>query len=347
MEDGEDPVEAGVSMGLAVVFLLVGILIGFVLGTRGRQTLNAAKMVFTSNPFAALLSMPAKEEEEGKDEAEQMGGDDDKTADDILEEFMSRGIEHGLDDHPDLELNPVVMYQIKEAKAAKRVEMMRAALREEGLTEEEVEERMRSGVDGPGIVSSGKPSAFQVLIEAGARVTSVSSSSSDAALVQERKRQVRTIDVFLNKERGIDTAKDPTDKKQAKSVLDAKRAGEKPKSAFQVAVDSKDHGKDYQWLTSQMVGVAKRSRTQLRDQKPKIKYVYKKEKKHHEKEKKRGAVELNAQDLASIATEFEEGKFEEGEEGAERDADDPEALERELELQRIAGDISSDDEMFA
>lgn len=339
----------GYDIVVAISFLLVGILIGFLIGTRGRQIAASAKAIAMNWPSIPSLRIPPREEDEGKDEAEALGDEKEDDTADILEGFMARTMEPGLDDHPDLELNPVIMYQVREAKAAKRVEMMRAALREEGLTEEEIEDRMYLASIGGGgnATGTGRPSAFQVLIDAGARVTSASDKAADAALVEERKRQVRTIDVFLSKERGIDTTKDPGTVAQKSRELDPKKAGERPKTAYQVAHESRGNARDMQWRTSEMVGVAKRGRNQMRAQKSKIKYVYKKEKKDP-KQAKRGAMELKAEDLASIASEFEEGKLGGQAAPGDEDAEALEDQEYQTELARIEGDISSDDElMFA
>jgi len=348
-------------MGLAVAFLLVGIIIGFLLGTRGRQIAASGKAILQNMPSMFSFKIPpqAEAEDEGKDDNEALGNDEAERPTDIMEEFLARGAESGLDDHPDLEINPVIMYQIKEAKAAKRIEQMRAALREEGMTEEEVDERMYlAAMGGANPASTGKPSAFQVLIDVGARFTSASSSSNEAALVQERKRQVRTIDVFLNKERGIDTGKD-TGNKISRSAnapsrqLDARKAGERPKSAYQVALESKINQKDHsQWLSSEMVGVAKRGRNLIRERKNKVGYVYvpeKKEAKELKQEKQeRAGKALNADDLASIAAEFEGGKLgkkinfdDEGEEGEEEDDKEDEGEEEDA-----APSMDSDEEFL-
>ena len=198
------------------------------------------------------------------------------------------------------------------------------------------------------MAGTGKQSAFQILIDAGARVTSVSATAADAAAIQERKRQVRTVDVFLSKERGIDTAKTSVERKTSTRLLDAKKAGQPPKTAFQVSMEVHNRDHDVQWLAREMAGVAKRSRTQMRAQKSRINYVYVKEKKDH-KQGKRGAMELNAADLASIATEFESGMFdaENDDDGLEEDGLDKEAREYAEDLARIQGEISSDEEFLA
>ena len=46
------------------------------------------------------------------------------------------------DDHQDLELSPVMMYEIKKAKDKERAEKMRAALIADGLTPAEADERL-------------------------------------------------------------------------------------------------------------------------------------------------------------------------------------------------------------
>ena len=74
------------------------------------------------------------EEEEGKD------ADKEK---DALEDFLQTEEVPGLDDHEDLEVSPVIMYQIKLSKDAQRLQMQREALAAEGMTEEEIEARLR------------------------------------------------------------------------------------------------------------------------------------------------------------------------------------------------------------
>ena len=106
-----------------------------------------------------------------------------------------------------------------------------------------------------------------------------------------------------------------------------------------------------------MVQVAKRGRSHLRLQKGKITYTYVREEKNA-KDKHRGAKELKAEDLASIANEFESGMLGNRKSFAGGDDDDPEGegeggddekdeLEFEQDLARIQGDLSSDDEMVA
>ena len=319
---------AGINMGVAIMFLFVGICLGFLMGTRGRQLANSAKSLTMNLPKAFSFRIPIKPpaDDEGKDDAENLGEEEEQRPEDIMEEFLSRAPIPGMDDHPELELNPVIMYQIKQAKAAKRAQMVREALRADGMTDEEIEERLESGMTGNAGNAGGKPSAFQILIDAGARVTpGANNMGSDQALIQERKRQVRTIDTFLSKERNIDISKETVVRSQR--LLDSKTAGGAVMGPLQMALSTRTNpiGGSRINRTRQQVDVAKRGRNLLRRQKGKVTYVYKKEPKAKKKKapkEHRGGMALDVSDLAAIAAEFEGEELEAlGEEGADGEED--------------------------
>lgn len=308
------------TIGVAIGMLIVGIIIGYYVGVRGRNLVAALK---------ALTKKMSKDMASDGDEAEGLDEDEEEKPEDILEEFMYREAMPGMDDHPELTLNPVLMYHIKEAKAKKRQEMYRAQLKLEGLSDEEIEERMNLGGDGSGLsgIPQGKPNAFQILIMAGARVTAVAQGSQgDQAIIQERRRQTRTIDVFLAKERSIDTSKALKNKKPPRLLQPGLNM--KQLNALQKAQETAVHpiGEDYAKRMTEMVGVAKRGRNMMRDQKArgKLTYVYvkeKKEKKRRDAANKEGGGGLNLDDLAALQAEFAGlGNVEiEGEEGEEGD----------------------------
>jgi len=318
----------GVAAALLVVGLLIGGILGFYFGTRGRQLIQSMKAAFSNLPAIPSLRVPKEDPadtDEGKDDAENLNEDAEEDLADIINHFLNREPVSGLDDHPELELSPVLMYQIKQAKAAKRAEMYANQLREEGLTQEEIDEKMAGGETGASI-PQGRPNAFSILIMAGARVTPpAEKGNSDQMLIQERRRQARTIDVFLSKERQIDTAKEPVARE--KHILGTGQQGKM--SALQMAEQTKDTQTGPAARSTQMVGVATRGRNLLRERKSSLRYKYvkpKKEDKDGETKKQRGGVQLDESDLAALAAEFEAeeeaGKAkallgEEGEEGEE------------------------------
>jgi len=317
-----------VSAALLVVGLLIGLLMGFYFGTRGRQLIQSMKAAFSHLPSMPSLRVPPKDEpgdDDGKDDNENVAGDEEEDVEDVINHFLNREPVSGLDDHPELELSPVLMYQIKQAKAAKRAEMYANQLREEGLTEEEIESRMAGGDAGVAL-PAGKPNAFSILIMAGARVTpAADKGSSDQQLIQERRRQARTIDMFLAKERQIDTSKEAV--ARDKHILGPGQQGKM--SALQMAQQTKDVpiGGSEGARSQDIILQATRGRNLLRARKSSLTYKYVRPPKEEQEKKQRGGVQLDESDLAALQAEVEEedrkkeerallGEGEEGEEGA-------------------------------
>jgi len=196
---------------LAVIFLLVGFAMGFLVGTRSSQL--AAKM---SQVGKAMLSLRAvfnvaeaagglagAETAAGDDDAAdaQDGDDDSKTAEDadFLEPFLDLDSSEGLDEHPDIELNPIFMYRIKQVQEVKRLEAQRQSLLAQGVSEEEVEQLMLAmGEHGGG----GRPmnSPLAVLISVGARVEAVKGKTTEEMQKKvEVRRKQRNVNVYLTK----------------------------------------------------------------------------------------------------------------------------------------------------
>jgi hypothetical protein len=122
---------------------------------------------------------------------------------DVLEDFLTQEEITGLDDHVDIDLNPVFMFHIKKAKEAARLEKRLAELAAEGLTEDEIAERMEAD-DAP--VGEGRMNPLQLLISVGARVEPVKGKTSEEFLKKtEIRRKQRNIAVYLQKTFGIDT----------------------------------------------------------------------------------------------------------------------------------------------
>ena len=296
--------QAGVQIGVAVSLLVAGILLGYLIGVRGRNLVAALKALANK----AMSKGADKDGKDGENENEGVEEDEEESPEDILEEFMYREATPGLDDHQDITLNPVVLYQINEAKKVKRKEAYVAQCKAEGMTQEEIDEQLKMQAAGGASVAvpQGKSNAFNILIMAGARVTPVSKDKgTDAALVQERKRQVRTIEAYLSRERNIDTSKPPKSTKplrllQAGGQMKQLNALQKAEETATVSI-----GEEHAKRVMAMVGVAKRGRNQLRDlkQRGRISYAYVRTK----KEKKRNAGVVNLDDLANLQAEFQEG----------------------------------------
>ena len=148
-------------MGVAIVFLLLGLCLGFFLGARSKAVSavrNFKKAVWSfvrkvqvdnSSPSKSAASAPAK-----PGQATASGGDDEKQEEDVdepiaedklVESYLSSIDETNLDEHPDLRINPILMYQIKTAKEQQRIQQRIMALAAEGLDEDQIAAAMTSG----------------------------------------------------------------------------------------------------------------------------------------------------------------------------------------------------------
>jgi len=232
----------GLSPAIIAGVAVACVLFGFVLGARGRRLATAAKALLSSLSKAGAGEKADKDSlaaaaDGGADDNDMEGEDEQLEYNNIdLADFLSNRTDPGLDLHPELEVNPVLTYQIALAKEAARREKAINALKLEGLTDEEAEDRMfaeEMTKGGGKIGASERSSALQVLISHGARVTSVrQGASAEQAILDNLKRQKRTIDVFLGKTRGIETAFSKPEEQQAGRM-------QKEVSAAAKAVDTK------------------------------------------------------------------------------------------------------------
>jgi len=211
-----------------------------------------------------LLKAGAENNDDGEAEAADADEEVEEEPQELLEQFMSSEMTYGLDDHADMVRSPIIMYHVKLAKEEARREKRKQQMIAEGMDEEDAERILldeaaggaASGVGGGG----GTQNALATLIAAGARVTALDdSSSADAAQAEERRRQQRTIDAFLQKNRGIDTTK----------TMAKKGAGGTSKrqdNALEVAVKTSSipFGGDTAKRASEKVELAKRGRVLLR-----------------------------------------------------------------------------------
>jgi len=222
---------------IAIATLLLGLCLGFLIGARSRQlTANIKVLGQAVLSLPSLLKVKAADAGAGLETAEAMkDGEDerededprDAEAEENFEDFLQTGEIPGLEDHVDLEINPVIMYNIKKAKEAQQLQVRREALAVEGLTEDEIEAKLMSNASGG--VSDAKPNALAVLISVGARVEPVKGGQNEDAMKRnEMRRTQRNINAFLSKTLEIDTSLKPM--KEGKGRL---------KNALDVAKDTK------------------------------------------------------------------------------------------------------------
>lgn len=243
---------------------LFALIIGFLIGVRAKQIVQSAKKSAKAIFSLKELFRAGAEQDKDDGEAETADGDEDleEEPQELLESFMNNEQVNGLDDHPDIVRSPIIMYHVKLAKDEARREKRKLALIAEGMDEEDAEQLLANEAAGGlsvGGGGEGRQNALATLIAAGARVTAVGGGqSAEAALAEERRRMQRTIDVFLEKNRGIDTTK------AVKTSSGGQ--GKRLDNALEVAVKSKTtpFGGDSAKLETQKIGMARTGRTLLR-----------------------------------------------------------------------------------
>jgi len=227
--------EAGMNIGVSMAFLFIGLLLGFLLGARSKflATVKLVGQAFVS--FALKV---------GTNEAVQLSqgggaGDSDQPEPDdpeeedlgaVVERFLSTTDDRGLDDHPDLYTSPIVMYQIKKAKAEQLTQQRITQLAAEGLTEDEIAEKMANDSISGGSGGQQK-NALAMLISAGASFEPAKGGKDTDHLKRlEARRMQRTVDVYLQKTMDVQTKKTEAKRRDKKGAY--------IKSALQVALEA-------------------------------------------------------------------------------------------------------------
>ena len=175
---------------------IIGVLcfaLGFLVGTRAKQIIAAAKKSAKALVTLKELLKAGADEQDGADdnEAEEDEEEEEKVVD-ILDRYLSTDVDYGLDDHADVVRNPILMYQVKLAKEAERLEKRRAALIAEGFDEDEVDRILEAEARGDfvGVGRSGaKMNPLALLISVGARAKPLAGGGgAEAAAADERRR---------------------------------------------------------------------------------------------------------------------------------------------------------------
>jgi len=290
-------------------------LLGFLVGARTRQIIAKVKAIgrailslniLLKIKEAAANGMDSAEttNDGEEDELEEENKKDKDLEDEFLEDFMMNDEDTGLDDHPDVDINPVMMFNIKKAKELARAEAQRALMAAEGLSEEEINERMMMGEAGQG-QGDMRPNALAVLIAAGARVEAAKGATSEEMTKKiEMRRKQRNIHVYLTKTLEVEA-------KPAEAKMRGNRQGHK--NAFDIAVQTKTTpvGGDSYSRELASVKFAKAGRVLMREHK---RMQGEEEKRKAAKgggeeiqdKSRRAAGMLDAADFAALASELEE-----------------------------------------
>lgn len=274
-------------MALAIALLFVGLFLGFLVGARAKvltalRQLGKAVRSFVLKIVQEASSSSSSSSKDSANSASSGGEDDSKLEEELRGEidlsdvagFLNMAEEPGLDDHPDLYMSPIVLYQIKKHKEEQLQQQRKNFLAAEGHTEEEIEEMMAAGVKAGGEATAARANPLALLISVGARVEAVrKKDNSDALARVERRRMQKTIDVFLNKTRDI-AVKREDQKLRTERGARIKTANE---AAKEILKDDEDAGKAFR--LNRNVAAAKMAREQYRYWKATAKptYVYNEE----------------------------------------------------------------------
>jgi len=267
-DEGADDAEAeacevGLGFGVVAGAAAGCLLLGFLLGTRARQLATSLKMAGHALKALVMLSIPIADKDQDDGEADD--GNEEAMEEDLpattteIDDFLSYETNTGLDDHPDVYLNPILMYQIKMAKEAQRERQRLAAIE---AMEGDGGEGLEYAINNEFAV---KQNALAYLISMGARVTSVKQGQGgDFEAVKERRRLLKTVDIYLTKELEVDTKPDAAKGGNSK-------VNKKVKSAMDVAKDSGvvRYGGDALSRHMNNIRIAKEGRNVLREWKVK------------------------------------------------------------------------------
>ena len=193
----------------------------------------------------------------------------DITVDVGVEDFLNSAAAPGLDDHPELEFNPIFMYNLKKFKDREREDRRRQQLIAEGFEGDELEQMLKEGLTAGGgdIVQR---NALATLIAAGARFQPIKSAQNIEDLGrEERRRQLRNVDGYLMKQLDADTRRvvvqAPRGRRLSKGTVVEARAMSALERAHQTAhVRVSAKGENIQRATT-MLTTAVSARNQLRE----------------------------------------------------------------------------------
>jgi hypothetical protein len=176
-------------------------------------------MLSSASDAAAAAAAAGGEEgdDEGDDDPGKGQGEGEGGPEEMLVDFMDNQFTKGLDDSDLLEVNPVMMYRMNQAKKRARAA---AAAAKRGLSVEEADAE-NAGSASSAAVGSGRPGGLARL---GFKLSKAGAQNEAKA---NQAKEIKGIEVFLSKELDIDVKHSET-----KNVT---RAGEKGKDAFSIA----------------------------------------------------------------------------------------------------------------
>ena len=193
-----------IAIGTLVGGLVIGLVIGFLVGTRAKQLSAAIKNIPRAVATIAQTKKAAKEQQAAGDDgqAETVDPEDDhkEVPTDPMVAYLNSLSVPGLDDHPDIEFNPIILYRIKQMKEEQRKARLAKQQQALGLA--------ASDADGVlAMVQADAGASYKVLIAAGARFNPVSNANAAHHAQQDKRRQLRSVDTYLQKRYEVDIAR--------------------------------------------------------------------------------------------------------------------------------------------
>ena len=279
--------------------LVIGLVIGFVTGARAKQMLsamtNAARALVTLFKLrGADAAASPSAGDAGDTEAVAPETEEEEPAEEILLNFLNSEATPGLDDHAQLEFNPIVLYQMKKAKEHARQQKIREQILAEGLDPDD--ESSMAMLQSSAVGLGNKANALATLIAHGARTTAVGNANAEDRLQKERRQQVKNVETYLTKQLNIDASRRQTPR-ESKRI-----GGAAHTSALEVAIVSSAPSPRALRNTRQ-VQIATAGRQQLAEFQ-RLHPEMSKPLPPTETEQRRGAEALSLDDLEAIRAEM-------------------------------------------
>ena len=202
-----DPMVVGAAM------LVVGLIIGFLLGTRAKQIL-ATFQAIASGAWRSAFSLRIPDDVKSSDDNDAEASLSEPPAMPVVDivDFLTSQTSNELDENPGLVVNPVLLHVVREAKRAEKLQAQRAAMQRRTnntgvmLTQEEIDNLEADMHFNRGIERlPNRRRAINVLVENGARFNPVENvADAQKSAAQAARREARNIAVYFSKNHEID-----------------------------------------------------------------------------------------------------------------------------------------------
>lgn len=214
-EAGTCGAAAGIGLPVMIAVVLVVAMISFALGLRARRLLAALRALLVR---ARASGDKGESDDDAEKEEEEEATEQQLAEEDVVAHFLSQAETPGMDDHPEVMVNPVMLHNIRRAEVETRERLREEALLarqiREGASDEEVARWREEEIEpeSVGSVLSWRPrrwgtatNSSRILVNAGAKFTPIDDARGDEAQAAADLR-LKTRNIYAHLERqGIDT----------------------------------------------------------------------------------------------------------------------------------------------